>query len=460
MPLADQETGSPPAVSPEMLQEWSKLADDIASGFNMGGEMGMDLLAGLMPDWCEAVEDVNAAREICVNLAAEGRRHEAIHWHADGFFEIADRLSPERPGWEAWEEAFAERGIVVPRVNDELREMADRIHEDLVALDISGRSLGAHLDALRRNVLARGHIGERLTVLQNIRSMDPAATAWEVMTQPILARRVKEIASELDDAIARESFLDIDRLKREADAGAWPGGGDPEVWAKLESAKHWREATGLCRALAESAAALSSRAGTLAQVFENCASNAASFPSALYSAIEARKTYEAYHQQVSEAVAIASRVPAIASKLAAADIKNRVQQSDGVVRAANKIVGEAEAHWKWVQAFRELESQIEETIYQAPLNQGRDWEEIKKRCRSWLDQAARAKAKVAKLGAKSPVARPPSTTAAIGRLDDVAEQVTRRVRGVTKTESWVVGGVLGMIGLAALAMMLILAFAR
>jgi hypothetical protein len=460
MPLADQETGTPPAVSPEMLQEWGRLADDIAAGFSMGGQMGMDLLIGLMPDWCEAVEDVNAAREVCVNLAAQGRRHEAIHWHAEGFFEVADRLTPERPGWEAWEAAFAERGIVVPRVNHELRELADRIHEDLVALDIAGHSLGTHLDSLRRNVLARGHIGERLTILQNIRSMDPAAPAWETMVRPILARRVGEIGAELDDAIARESFLDIDRLKREVDSGEWPGGGNPDVWSKLESARQWREVKGLCRAAAEAATGMSARAQALAQVFENGGSNAASFPSALHAAIEARRTYEAYRQRLSEAVAIASRVPAVAAKLSSVNVAHTVQQNDGVVRAAKKIVGEAEAHWKWVQAFRDLESQIAETIYQAPFDRGRDWEEIKKKCRSWLDQAARVRTKLAKLEAKSPVARPQSTIAAISRLDAAAQQVTRRLRGITKTESMVIGGVLGVLGFAVLAMVLIFSFSR
>jgi len=227
MVLADQPSGDPPAVTHEMLEQWRKLAEDVGAALTMGGEAGMDMLRGLMAEWCETVEDVNKAREICVEMAAEGRRHEAIWWHADGFFDVADRLSPERPGWEAWEEAFLDLGVIVPRVNHELKEMADQIHADLLAQDLTGRSLEEHIDTLRRNVLARGHFGERLTILQEIRAIDPAGNIWEEMLQPLRVRRSGEIEAELNAAIAEDDFAAIDRLKREADSGDWGSNGIP-----------------------------------------------------------------------------------------------------------------------------------------------------------------------------------------------------------------------------------------
>jgi hypothetical protein len=214
MTLSTQ-TGNPPAVTYEQIEAWTKLADDIAAALAMGGEAGLDLLTGIMAEWSEAVDDVNTARQICIDLASKGRRHEAIHWHAENFFDLADRLDPDRPGWEAWEQSLRARGIVTPRVDPELKELANRIHEDLEQRDLAGRSLGDHLVDLRNNMLLRGHLGERLVTLEAIRGLDPSPQIWRNMISPIRRRRVDVIADEVRAAIARRDYEALESLRVE-----------------------------------------------------------------------------------------------------------------------------------------------------------------------------------------------------------------------------------------------------
>jgi len=38
-----------------------------------------------------AIDEINAGLRTCYDLVHSGRRHEAIHWHYEGFLEMADR---------------------------------------------------------------------------------------------------------------------------------------------------------------------------------------------------------------------------------------------------------------------------------------------------------------------------------------------------------------------------------
>jgi hypothetical protein len=461
MALADQPSGNPPAVTHEMLEQWRKLAEDVGAALTMGGEAGMDMLRGLMAEWCETVEDVNKAREICVEMAAEGRRHEAIRWHADGFFDVADRLSPDRPGWQAWEEAFADLGVIVPRVNYELKEMADLIHAELLAQDLSGRSLEEHIDTLRRNVLARGHFGERLTILQEIRTIDPSATIWEEMLEPIRARRSGEVEAELTAAIATEDFTAIDRLKREADSGDWGSNGIPsKIGTMLDAAANWHLAISLRRTLADSAAELLSKSQLVEQAMRNGGANAVSFPSTLNAAVKARETYQQCRQRLHEAVAVTRRVPAIGERVAKSGVAATAEQSDAAARGASKIIGDAEDYWRWVQKFRQWEADAEGVIHSAPLHGGRDWDDIKRQGRKWLDdRAAGIRINLGKLQAKAPCEKPQSTLGVERRLDETVKAVQERLDRIALREKLIIVGALGAIGLVALALVLVFALA-
>lgn len=458
MSLADLSSGDPPAVTHEMLEEWRKLGDDVSAALTMGGEGGMDMLRGLMAEWCEAVEDVNTAREICVNMAASGRRHEAVYWHADGFFDVADRLSPERPGWEAWELTFAELGVIVPRVNHDLKEMADNIHEDLLTQDVSGTSLDEQVKALRRNVLARGHLGERLTILQEIRAIDPAGGIWEEMLRPIRARRASEIEGELAAAVVAEDFVAIGRIEREVATGDWGPEGPPvRVSGVLDAAVNWRQVISLRRPLAEYAADVSSRTESLKQVIKGGGANVVTFPAILEGAVQSRNAYQTCRQQLQDAWSSAQRVAAIAQQLATSGLAATVQQSDAAVRTAIKVIDEAAKYFEWVRRYRQWEADAQGIIHSAPL-EGGDWEEAKKLCRAWLDnKASTSRAQLGKLEAKSPVGKPDSTVEVVRRLDEVSAAVRSRLDGIKRKEKLILVGVVSGIVLVVLVIGLAIA---
>jgi hypothetical protein len=392
-------------------------------------------------------------------MAADGRRHEAIAWHADGFFEVADRLSPERPGWEEWSAVFAEQGKIVPRVDHELKEMADRIFEDLLAQDLSGRSLAEHTDALRRNVLARGHFGERLTILQGIRAIDPAGSIWEEMLLPIRARRAGEIEAELSAAVNAEDFLIIDRLKREVDSGDWGQLVPAKLANVLDAAANWRQAIGLRRPLADAAAELLSKAQTLDQSLRNGAANAVTFPATLNAAVKARAAYKSCHHQLTDALSAARRIPAIESRLAASGVANTLEQSEAAALRAAKVIDGAEAYWAAVQRFREWDSEVEGLIHSAPLHGGSDWDEIKKQCQRWLDKAAAARVRLGKLQTKTPIERPNSSLEVANRLDAAAKAVRQRIDRIAASEKKFVVAVISGILLVVGTMITVIALA-
>ncbi len=445
MALADQSSGDPPAVTHEMLVAWRKLAGDINAALTMGGEQGKDLLFGLMAEWCEAVEDVNTARQICVDLAASGRRDEAIQWHADGFFDVADRLDPERPGWEEWEVALAERGAIVPRVDHDLKDMADRMHEELQLQDISGRPLAGYLDDLRRNVLSRGHYGERLTLLESIRMIDPAGTIWEEMISPIRRKRAGEIAGELAVAMKAEDFVAISRLSREFEATDWGGDVPPAIRATVEAASNWQSLVELRRVLADSTALLISRIDALRAL----PLDAPNYGAALREASEEEVAFKGTRDRAAKAAKAAAGVP---------DIAARIRQS-GLLDGYRKIEQAVQDHLQWLGAQKKVEQYRQQFIrregamraleHKAPLTGG-SWDAVKKAARVWMREASEEFVKVEDLRSQARIDMPPTTSAMVARLQQVKEDVQKRLRQVVVYERCIIGGVVGGLVLVVL----------
>ena len=125
-------------------------------------------------EWNEAVDEWTTGLQTCLDLGYRGLRDEALQWHAEGFFVAGDGLHAptRREGWDAWHAALEEKEIPLPRFDLDLQEKVRSFGEELVAFDISGRSLREQIDSLRRNALVRGDMGDRLTLLNSIRNLD------------------------------------------------------------------------------------------------------------------------------------------------------------------------------------------------------------------------------------------------------------------------------------------------
>jgi hypothetical protein len=445
MMLSDPILGNPPAVPDDMVAAWQKLADDIDDALAMGGEPGLELLLALMPEWRDAVADVNAARMTCARLIRSGYRDESFQWHADGFDEVAERLAPERPGWEAWEQALEERGVAVPRIDMGLKDAVDSARADLNRKDATGRSLADMIDMLRGSVLAHGPLGERLTILEAIRRLDPASPAWGEMIGPIRRQRAEEITDEIREAITREDRLTLERLKREVETTEWLEGMPQAVPNLLAAVVGIWRALDLRRPLEAAAGAIPAHASAL----QSADWRHPTYDRVVGEAMMARETFLATRASYEEAMQTAMRLPETGAWATRARLAEAVRKTDAAVQDGLAVLDGQQRFAKTRASYVELEVKIHELVEQAPLHGG-TWDEIKNRGRRWLDGAAKAVAKANQLQSRSRTEMPRSTGAALDRLKGTREQVHARVKRVETWEWRVTSALLGLVGGVAL----------
>jgi hypothetical protein len=449
----DEHTGTPPAVTHEKLVAWRRLGEDVTAALAMGGEQALDLLTGLMAEWCEAVEDVNAAREICVNLAAEGRHGEALEWHADGFFEVADLLSTDRAGWDAWETALATRGISVPAMSAPLKQLSDRIHEDLLMQDLAGRTLAQHIDELRVNVLAKGHLGERLFRLEAIRQLDPAGLAWKRMIDPIRRQRAQEIVQELLEAVRGQDFLVINRIEREAHVTRWDDGMPGELHRLLHACAGWQTTRSLRSQLASESTALIARGDALDEVMRQGGVDKLEFNAAYDAARHARKQFVSTYQMFTDALAAAEGEPVVAERLVADDTRGKFKAILNKVQGVMASLDRAKDYWKWLKSFRAQEARVHAHVRKAP-SKGGGWEETKARCSQWLVAGGDLSGECRALEASAPIPQPMSYVGAIRGLEAQRTAVKKIKADVERLERFwimaIIGTILGFLGVVVL----------
>lgn len=453
MAIADQATGSPPAVTAETLEQWKKLAHDITAALSQGGERGMDLLTGLMPEWCEAMEDVNAARQIFVDMAGRGLRAEAIAWHADGFVEVADSLSPNRPGWDAWAMALSERGIDSPNEDEELRAMVQAVYDELQVQDLAGQSLEERINELRRNCVARGNVADRLTLLESIREMDPGPEIWADMIGPIRRQRAGELGDEVTAAIEANDFARLDGLRQQVGAQGW--GEELPGWIPLwlEAAAAWEKCLHSRRSHATAAAEIVEAVTRLT----GFAIGSSEWQTAMKSAADKKRRYEKIRDGLTNAVEQAQSVPLIAQKLAESQVAEAFRHVDAATVDPLRRFDEQARYAKYLDRFRAVEQKIYSLDSQAPLTGG-SWEEAKERCQRWFGFERGLRSELAAVESRASISRPPSSEAAIEKLDEAKAKVEARLKGIRTAEFVVIGGVIGGIGLIVLTLLLLFIF--
>jgi len=447
-------TGTPPAVTHDQVDAWGKLADDVTAALVMGGHQGLDFLVNLMAEWCEAVDDVNTARQICVDFAARGLRDEAIHWHAEGFFDVADRLDPDRPGWESWEEALRERDIVTPRIDPILKEMANRIHQDLAIRDLAGQSLADYLGRLRRNVLLRGHLGERLVILESIRGLDPGGRAWQEMIDPIRRRRVDMIADEVRAALERKDLDALASLRDEVAAQEWGDGLPANVAPLLEAAAN-------CVALAEYRGPLKETADAIVARCREAREKPASQPTvaAVVRAANAeRERYGELRAAAVQAVRAAGSVPEVAAIVADSGITDLIRQLNAILREPCEWLDQQTTLADTRARVATIEAALLRVVEGVPRKSS-DRDVFGRQFAQWQEQAARAMEKARKAAALLPDGIPDAIDAVFKKVADAIADLERHRESLDWRERMLVYAVLGGVGAVALAIVVTLAIA-
>ena len=75
-------------ITYQNILNYRTIAKSIGTALGVGGEQGLLLLKN--DPWITAIDEITGLRT-CYDLVHSGRRHEAIHWHYEGFLEMADR---------------------------------------------------------------------------------------------------------------------------------------------------------------------------------------------------------------------------------------------------------------------------------------------------------------------------------------------------------------------------------
>jgi len=123
--------------------------------------------------------------------------------------------TPDRPGWEAWEQALTEQGVILPSLDADAKALTNQIFDDMKAMHINGQVLEQEVKALRRNMLARGDLSERLSTLDRLQELDPTAPNWREMLKPYRKKRAGEVNSEVTELVKAEDVRALCRLNAE-----------------------------------------------------------------------------------------------------------------------------------------------------------------------------------------------------------------------------------------------------
>ena len=186
-------------ITSKTLTEWQRVSNTVDNALRVGGETGMDMLLNIIPEWNEAVDEANAALEVCWELGNRGLRSEALGWHAKGFLDGVEKLAPDRPGWTAWNDALLARGVTPPVIDVDTKDAVEKFIEEMQLKDLRGSSVADYLRDLRRNVLCRGDFGERLVTIERLRDLDPGRESWNAMANPLRERRnIRELIMRAD----------------------------------------------------------------------------------------------------------------------------------------------------------------------------------------------------------------------------------------------------------------------
>ena len=376
-------TGNPPAIRWDDLVHWTVLADNIESALKMGGEQGMDLLLGVMADWCRIVDEINTAYQICVELAERGLRDEALQWHAEGFFDIADRLDPNRPGWEEWEKALLGRGVIVPTLDAESKALVEKIFDDLTAMHINGQVLKEEVCALRRNMLVRGDLAERLTILNRLQEIDETSQCWRDMLRPYRQRRAGELAGEVAGLVAAKDSRGLCRLNVEVERQNWGDEIPAEVRATLSSAGGWVQAES---AVAKIRREVSELVGRCRQG-QNADYGSAAYQGAINSARTHRSRTVSAWRELKDAMNTAEACPQIRKIIRE---RNPIERAQGYEAQASREatwLSEQDSFEEWMGRFRELDEAIYKRLRKDVKFRFPEFDGYKKSVKKWLSAA-------------------------------------------------------------------------
>jgi hypothetical protein len=439
MSPADNNTGTPAAVTYERLEQWREIAAAIKTALDIGGDPGMDLLIGRMAEWSEAVDEWNSSLLTCWELASRGLRDEAAQWHADGFFGAGDLLVEafNREGWTDWKAALEARDVVAPQFDHELRHVVKTNVEDFV----SGLSLKDRLDALRRNVLGRGDLGERLTLLTSIRNLDAGRGIWTDMIAPIRRQRAGHLGAEIRVALQEHNFTKLARLTEEMQNADWEGQLSGAIVSFAKAVRGLLKCRDGIHSMEEAASQLAVRCRDLSS---NQALQSPSFSVMINAALQSRQNYLATREDFVRSLQHANAMPETSSVVAAMRLLDQAKAVEQSAKRSLAWLVQQEQFEKVRMDFCGKEDDIQKLIGMTP-SQGGGWEEYKQKAAKWLRLESDLRIATNRLCERCPGFVPPSTVSLLAELETCRNMVKAGRDRVVYQEKIAVAVVVGVL---------------
>lgn len=440
------DTGNPPAIRWEDLQDWSTLADNIDAALKMGGDQGMDLLLGIITDWCRVVDEINSAYQICCDLAGQGLRDEAIVWHAEGFFDIADRLDPDRPGWEAWEQALTGQGVILPSLDADAKALTNQIFDDMKAMHINGQVLEQEVKALRRNMLARGDLSERLSTLDRLQELDPTAPNWQDMLKPYRRKRAGQINKEVTDLVKAEDVRALCRINAEIERQNWDDELDAETRASLTASIGWEKAEIALQRLRHEVTELVVRC----REGQNTEYGSMTYQNAIHVARKHRERIVAVWNEMNAGLATAEECPRIRRIIRKREITETAKSIEQGAKNESVWLQEQDSFEQVQRKFSDLDDTLLKVLNKVPSYAFPNFEDYKRQSRKWLSKAEELLIYARRLCKHAPMI-PKESEELIARFVQTEQFVRTKRKSVKKQENMLLLGILSTVGFIAIA---------
>lgn len=189
------------SLTASRLKAIARLADDVQKAL----DGGVSHERGAIPDsfslFAEAVAEVNASLADIQQLLLDGLRDEAVTIHDPALAKVAQRLAiQDRSEWVRVHAWLLEHGIRMPARVDL------QVALDFEAALEEGDKLIHDLDDLRRLVLQRSSLVDRIAVLRRLRASDPSSPVWPTMLDEHESAIVRQCQLELREALAAADF--------------------------------------------------------------------------------------------------------------------------------------------------------------------------------------------------------------------------------------------------------------
>lgn len=398
-----------PLITAERTAHYRKLADDADAALGRGDDMGVELLRSLVPEITDAVEEINDGLRESVSLLFEGLRDEALGLHDASLPEAALRLHlADKPQWPDMALRFQAAEIALPPAID---------FEALTAVNAAYaevEQLRNPLDALRRLVLDRAPLADRIQALREIQKLDSSRPTWAEQLAPLEQARITELAPEIAAAVKGGDAKALAALEAEIMNPAWITAVPVRLAQQAQGANSWLQ-------LRRGLPVIEDLAASIEREFEPIPAGEDAFDDSgrLDRLRDARNRWQALETKCREIVFAMPQYPVVGKLAQPENLGLRLEMARAQVEPALNWMAAIDAHEHVLETFQQLCDDLHKLAAELPMAGG---------AKAWLGRVEQAVESIRKTQTLVPgLAVPSALEAALGAAKlEVASRIARQ----------------------------------